>query len=97
DCQSSRLGRANEGNRTPVGRPGGIRIRSRIVGQLQRRPGANSLYVNIEIVLLLAIPGKRDLATVWRKGRPVLTPKEAGQGSGLKPYVQRRLAPEQKP
>jgi hypothetical protein len=74
-----------------VGRPSGPVLIRWVTGESQGRSGTDELYINIEIVPVLAIPGERHLLAIGGEGREKLPARKTGQRNGFWQLVRRRV------
>ena len=68
------FGRPQERDLRSVRRPGREPVVGRVVGQPHRDPGADELHVDVEVVLLLAVPREGHLLPVGRERRLATSP-----------------------
>ena len=79
DEGSTLLRHPDKADRASIRRKGRANIVSRVRGQPHGRRRANQLDVDIEVVLLLPVPGKSHLIAVRRKARRAFKTRISGQ------------------
>src|SRR5262249_49197957 len=84
---------------TAIRRPGRLIVYVGIVGQPQRRPGANQLDVDVKIISLLTDPHISDLIAIGRKAGTEFTARITGEGHdarrGASGAARRLILPDQ--